>query len=182
MRFGISCAAAALLVTNAVQLAIADDAGVCRQGTGDEAIAACSRTLALNPKDAVAYNNRGSVYNEKGDYDSAISDLNQAIELDPKLALAYSNRGWAYEGKGDYDRAISDLNQAIELDPKNARPYNNRGEAYEARNDPDHAIADFEQALKLNPAEDDARRGRERVQALLAKRSNIGPQTNAPPR
>jgi tetratricopeptide (TPR) repeat protein len=65
---------------------------------------------------------------------------------------------------------------------KNARPYNNRGEAYEARNDPDHAIADFDQALKINPAEDDARRGRERVQAFLATRSNTEAQTNTSPR
>jgi tetratricopeptide (TPR) repeat protein len=145
----ILCAAAALLVTIAVQPAKTDDKSACNTGhDADEVIAACSRRLTLYPRDAVVYSNRGS----------------------------------AYTVKGDYDRAIADLDQAIRLDPKLARPYNNRGEAYEARNDPDHAIADFDQALKLNPAEDDARRGRERVQALLAKRSNNGAQTNAPPR
>jgi tetratricopeptide (TPR) repeat protein len=76
-----------------VQLAIADHAGVCGQGTGDEAIAACNRVLALNPKDAVAYSNRGWAYDSKGDYDRAISDLDQAIQHDPRLANAYGYRG-----------------------------------------------------------------------------------------
>jgi hypothetical protein len=44
----IWCAAAALLVTIAVQPATGDDMRVCVSGTGAEAIAACSRMLALN--------------------------------------------------------------------------------------------------------------------------------------
>jgi hypothetical protein len=36
--------------------------------------------------------------------------------------------------------------------------------------------------LKLDPSLADARWGRERVQALLAKRSDPGAQTNAPAR
>jgi tetratricopeptide (TPR) repeat protein len=277
----ILCAAAALLVAATVQPATADDRSACETGTGDEAIAACSRLLARNPKFAFAYINRGNAYNDegdydraiadyeqamrlnpnfanayngrgnayngRGDYDRAIADYNQAIRLDPKFAFAYSNRGNAYSAKGDYDQAIADYdqairrnptsaiayhgrgnarsnrgdydraiadyeqamrlnpkyaspyvgrsdiynrrgdydhaiadaNEAIRLDPRNAAAYNNRGEAYEAKNDPDHAIADFEKALKLNTSFADARRGRERVQVLLEKRSNPGGQTAA---
>jgi tetratricopeptide (TPR) repeat protein len=118
----------------------------------------------------------------KGDHDRAIADSNEAIRLDPKNAIAYGTRGEAYSRMGDYDHALSDFAHAIRLDPKNAVTYSTRGEAYEANNDPDHAIADFDQALKLDPSLADAQRGRERVQALLAKRSNPGAQTNAPPR
>jgi tetratricopeptide (TPR) repeat protein len=68
--------------------------------------------------------------------------------------------------------------------------YNNRGEAYEAKNDLDHAIADFDHALKLaetytgaiDPLLAKARQDFECVQALLAKRSDPGAQTDAPPR
>jgi hypothetical protein len=48
------------------------------------------------------------------------------------------------------------------------------------KNDLDHAIADFDQALKLDPSLADAQRGRERVQVLLAKRSNPGTEANTP--
>jgi Flp pilus assembly protein TadD len=242
----ILCAVAALLVT-AVQAATTNDRSICAQRAGDEAIAACTRLLAINPRSAVAYNNRGNVYYRKGDYDRAISDFHQAIRLDRRYTPAYVNRGLAYNDKGDYDqaivdyneairldprlantyinrgvvfvekgdydrgisdydqsirlnpksarvynnrgnaysrkrdyeRAIADYNQAIRLEPKNARVYNNRGEAYEAKNDLDHAVADFEQALNLDPSLEDARRGRERLQVLLAEQPNPGKQANA---
>ena len=116
------------------------------------------------------------------DYDRAIADLDQAIELDPKFAAAYNSRGDTYIHKGDYDRAIAEVNEAIRLGPKSAVAYITRGEAYEAKNDPDHAIADFDQALRLDPSLAKAREGRERVQVLLAKRSNPGAEANAPAR
>jgi tetratricopeptide (TPR) repeat protein len=57
-----------------------------RNGTVDEAIAACSRLLAADPKDALAYAGRGIAYNRKGNYDRAISDFDQAIR--PGFAFA----------------------------------------------------------------------------------------------
>jgi tetratricopeptide (TPR) repeat protein len=96
----------------------ADDIGTCKQPASDGAIAACTRILALNPQDVVAYFRRGSAYAFRHDYDRAITDLDQAIQLDPKLAVAYSSRGAAYSAKGDYDRAVSDYDRAIQIDPK----------------------------------------------------------------
>jgi hypothetical protein len=58
------CAAAALLVATAVPSAAADPAanlrGLCALQTGDEAIAACSRLIALYPNDAFLYAFRGN--------------------------------------------------------------------------------------------------------------------------
>jgi tetratricopeptide (TPR) repeat protein len=178
----ILCAVAALLVAIAVQPSAADDRSECQIWLSNEAIAACSRLLALNPNDADAYNGRGNAYNGEGHYDRAIADFDQAIRLDPKNANSYNDRGNSYSVKRDYDQAIADYDQAIRLNPKFAAAYCNRGQAYEAKNDPDHAIADFEQALKLDPSLADARQGRERAQVLLAKRSNPGTQTNTPAR
>ena len=59
------------------------------------AIADFSEAIRLNPKDAVAYNNRGVAYYAKSDLDRAIADFNEAIRLDPKDAIAYNNRGAA---------------------------------------------------------------------------------------
>ncbi|HEY4922688.1 MAG TPA: tetratricopeptide repeat protein [Xanthobacteraceae bacterium] len=146
----------------------------------DHAIADANEAIRLNAKEGAPffYVLRGLAYFGKGEYDRAISDYVQAIQLRPKLAPAYDVLSEAYNRKGDRDRdrAIAAANETIRLDPTFALAYCHRGEAYEAKNDPDHAIADFDQALKLNPSLVDARRDRERVQALLAKRSRA--QTN----
>jgi tetratricopeptide (TPR) repeat protein len=141
----ILCTAAALLVAAAIQPATADDRTVCVSGTGDEAIAACTRMLSLDRKNAASYYAIcGIAYHRKGKYDLAISDFDQVIRLDPKLAAnAYTSRGDAYGAKRDYGRAIADFDQAIRLDPKLAAAYIDRGWIYETINDPDNGIADF---------------------------------------
>ena len=117
----------------------------------DQAIAALTTAIRLDPNNAKSYMERGTVYADKGDFDRAIADHNQAIRLNPNYALAYTNRGNAYYFKGDYDRAIADFSSAIRLDPNNAADaYNNRGNVYYNKNDYDRAIADYTNAIRLN--------------------------------
>ena len=99
---------------------------------------------------AIAFNNRGTAYNDKGQYDRAIQDFDQAIRLDPNYALAFNNRGIAYDDKGQYDRAIQDYDQAIKLDPNYASLQQPR-HAYDDKGQYDRAIQDYDQAIKLDP-------------------------------
>jgi tetratricopeptide (TPR) repeat protein len=122
----------------------------------DRATSDCDQAIRLDPKFAIAFNNRGFTYSNKGAYDRAISDYDQAIRLDPKFASAFVNRGSAYDSRGEYDRAISDLDQAIRLDPKIANAFNNRGFAYKNKGEYDRAISDYDQAIRLNPEYADA--------------------------
>jgi tetratricopeptide (TPR) repeat protein len=80
------------LVAIAVRPAAADDRSVCYDWTNNEAIAACSRLLALNPRDAIAYNGGGNAYLYKDDFDRAISDYDQATRLYPTLTEARQGR------------------------------------------------------------------------------------------
>lgn len=105
----------------------------------------------LIAQDAVDYNNRGSEWNNKGEYDKAIADLNQALTLDPNLKNAYNNRAYARVKKGEYNKAIADCNEAIRLDPNYAMPYNNRAWAWINKGEYDKAIADCNEAIRLNP-------------------------------
>jgi tetratricopeptide (TPR) repeat protein len=110
----------------------AEDAGTCRNGSGNEAIAACSRTLKRNTKDASAYYNRGSAFSEKGEYDLAIADFDEAIRLGPNDASAYNARGLAYAGKAEYERAVADYDEALKLDQNLAAARQNRDRAQAA--------------------------------------------------
>ena len=45
--------------------------------------------IRLEPKSALAYNNRGVAWSVKKDYDRAIADFTEAIRLDPKMPIAF---------------------------------------------------------------------------------------------
>ncbi len=114
-------------------------------------IADYSKAIRLNPQFAVAYNNRGNVYSDKGVFDSAIADYSEAIRLDPLYSTAYNNRCVAYCAQARYDEAVTDADNAIHLNPQYANAYNNRGIAYSHRGELSNAIADYDQALHLYP-------------------------------
>jgi tetratricopeptide (TPR) repeat protein len=84
----------------------------------DLRIKGCTAIIQVNPKDAIAYHNRGEAYSLKGEVDRAISDYNKAIELNPNYAPAYNSRGRAYTSKGDYVHAVADVTKARELTPQ----------------------------------------------------------------
>ena len=116
-----------------------------------DAVAEYTQAIALDPKYAVAYNNRGAAYDDLGKYAEAIADCTQAITLDSKYAGAYNNRGNAYAKLGKYAEAIADYSQAITLDPKYAVAYSNRGVANNHLGKYAEAIADYDQAIALDP-------------------------------
>jgi tetratricopeptide (TPR) repeat protein len=66
---------------------------------------------------AIAYNNRGSAYDDKGVNDKAIKDFGKAIELNPKYDAPYFNRSHAYERKGRIAEAYGDMEKAVALEP-----------------------------------------------------------------
>jgi tetratricopeptide (TPR) repeat protein len=113
-------AASLVLVATA---ALADSKSDCSDSKDhDLRIKGCSALLQRNPKDVIAYNNRGDAYGLKGDLDRAISDYGKAIELNPNYAAAYNGRARAYTGKGDYVHAVADVTRASELTSK-PRPW-----------------------------------------------------------
>jgi len=82
-----------------------------------------NKAIELNPKDEVAYYNRGNTYRTLGNYQQAINDYNKAIELNPKDADAYCNRGVAYYALGNIDMAIQNLKMSAQLGLKRAQDY-----------------------------------------------------------
>jgi lipoprotein NlpI len=107
--------------------------------------------VKVTKENDVAYNNRGTIYYEKGEYDMAIADYNKAIEISPRYIEAYYNRAKVYNAKKQYDLAISDYSKAIEINPKLAEAYTNRGAIYKTMERYAFAICDYDKAIELNP-------------------------------
>jgi tetratricopeptide (TPR) repeat protein len=66
---------------------------------------------------AVAYNNRGSAYDDWGKTEPALQDFDQAIKLDPMFDAPYFNRSFIYERQSNYAKAIADMEKAVSLTP-----------------------------------------------------------------
>jgi len=112
----ITAAASLVLISTA---ALADDKSDCLDSKNhDLRIKSCSAMLERNPKDVLAYHNRGEAYELKGEVERAIADYTKAIVSDPNYAPAYERRGRAYVSKGDYVRAVDDVTRASELTRK----------------------------------------------------------------
>jgi tetratricopeptide (TPR) repeat protein len=121
------------------------------KGLRDEAFAEYSKTIELDPKDALAWNNRGLVLVGKGLREKAIADWSKAIELDPKCALAWNNRGHAYADLRQWDKALADHNKAVELKPDSASALLSRVRDYAGLGQWDKVIADCNKAIELDP-------------------------------
>jgi tetratricopeptide (TPR) repeat protein len=124
-----------------------------------------SQTIAL------AYNNRGVLFNTEGKqlleeaksnaakkqeainaFNRAISDFNNALRLNSKDTQAWSNKGLAYWRMGINDSAIIHLNNAVTIDPKYAIGWSNLGSVYFSINRIDEAIDAYEKAVTYNPS------------------------------
>jgi tetratricopeptide (TPR) repeat protein len=128
--------------------------GIEKEKTGDKqgAIADYTKAIELDPKFALAYNNRGFVRSALGDKQGAIADYTESIRFNnPELHIPYNNRGIAHADLGNTQAAIADYNKALEINPKYALAYNNRGSIRSNLGDKRAAIADYNKAIELDP-------------------------------
>jgi tetratricopeptide (TPR) repeat protein len=95
------------------------DGGNCSQ-----AIAAYTQALALNPKDAEAYNNRAYTYMRMQNYSAALKDLDQALSIRPDYVHALMNRGdiHNYYFEQDRKKAIADYDHILRIGGKSGEP------------------------------------------------------------
>ena len=85
-------------------------------GDYDNALHYYDMSILDEPEQAVAYNNRGLIWQERNQYDKAIKDYSKAIELDENEPLYYNNRADVYYEVGNYQEAVDDWHKVLELD------------------------------------------------------------------
>lgn len=120
------------------------------KGKLDEALIDFDRAIALSPKNALAYYNRGNVRFALRDVNGAIADYSEAIKFRDDFGLAYMNRGSAYSNLWRLDEAIADLDEAVRLEPKLSDAFYNRAIVHMKRGDRAKGMGDYEQMLKLD--------------------------------
>ena len=106
--------------------------------------------IRLDPKNVLAFDNRGSAWRAKKEYDKAIKDYDEAIRLDPDVALVFNNRGSAWNDKKDYDTAIKDFDEAIRLTPVRLRVLQS-SQRMEGQEGVQQGFKDYDEAIRLDP-------------------------------
>jgi tetratricopeptide (TPR) repeat protein len=86
----------------------------------------CNKAIKSNPKNSVAYFNRGNLNFKFGDYHNALKDYNRAIRLNPRYLNAYHSRAIAKEKLSYYNGAISDYNLILKIDSSDLLAYKNK--------------------------------------------------------
>ena len=76
-----------------------------------------TRSIEPDPRQAIAYSNRGNARRASGDLAGAMNDYGQALILDPRCALALLNRGIGYLQQGREADAQRDFDQCLKIDP-----------------------------------------------------------------
>jgi len=128
-----------------------------------------SRAIDLDHQYTNAYNNRGWLKDNLGQFAEAIKDYDQAIRLNPENAFYYNNRGNTKDSLGQYAEAIKDYDQAIRLDPEDAFAYNNRGWTKHNMGLLTEAMEDIEKALEINSNDGNAYHSRGIVKEKLGQ-------------
>ncbi|MBI3705208.1 MAG: tetratricopeptide repeat protein [Rhizobiales bacterium] len=115
---------ASLLLMTSLSFAIPasaqqNDKDVCFKGSGQQAIAACTRRISqVTGVDlGTVYHSRGYEYMMLREFDLAIADFTQSIRVDPSITNPYVNRCVCYRRKGDFAKAVADANSALRIDP-----------------------------------------------------------------
>lgn len=81
-----------------------------------EAFETYDKAIAVNPRCADCYNDRGLSLFYIGDPASALESFDKAIEIDPGFVRAYLSKGYVLTSAGRYKEAAAPLNKVKELD------------------------------------------------------------------
>lgn len=122
-----------------------------REGQFQEAAAAYTKLIQLDPDNAAAHAARGRAHCLAGSMQHGLSDYSRAIELDPADPESRAARAVLYLELEAWQVAESDLTCAIALAPIQPHLYLERARARYAQQNTSEAQHDLRRALQLDP-------------------------------
>ncbi|MBF0358895.1 MAG: tetratricopeptide repeat protein [Magnetococcales bacterium] len=117
----------------------------------NEALQWYKKSIAINPKNAVALSNMGAILRNQGELAEAVVSYQKAITIKPDFADAYSNLGNTLKDQGKLDEAVASIQKAIAINPGSAEFYYNLGTALQEQDKQEEAVANFQKAITIKP-------------------------------
>ena len=107
-------------------------------------------SISIDPNFSDAYETRGQVYYEQGNFDLANADYLKLIELNPGNIMGYMGVGRNAQAQYKHSEAISQFDRVIAMYPDYSSAFAFRGESYLAKNEYLKAIDDICRALEID--------------------------------
>jgi tetratricopeptide (TPR) repeat protein len=122
-----------------------------RNGMYDKAIQASDSAIQIDPKNTLAWCNKGNALYELGRYAESLQCFDEAIGIDKKYVDAWSNKGWLLFNTGSYEKAVQCFDNATEIDPSDALTWNGKGLSLYNLKKYEEAISAYNKSIELNP-------------------------------
>lgn len=119
-------------------------------GDASGAISSYEKAILLNPKNAEAYVNHGSIYYQDKKYEIAKKDFLQALKINPNQDFAANNMSLILLKEGKLKESLSFVEKALLKNPANPICLNNKGLVLLKMNKDNEAIELIERSLRLN--------------------------------
>jgi predicted O-linked N-acetylglucosamine transferase (SPINDLY family) len=120
-------------------------------GRFEEAVAALTHAVGLDPRSAEAHSNLGMALFKLGRYEQARLCQEKAIAFKPNFPTALTNLGNTLMHLRQFEQATAAHDRAIALKPDYADAYCNRGMVLLLQKSNEEADRNFDRALSLNP-------------------------------
>jgi tetratricopeptide (TPR) repeat protein len=88
--------------------------------SSDEALDYYVKAVKINPRAAMAYNNAGTLWIERGDWEKAQRCFEKARTMDAYLLEAKKNLAYVYREQGRTKDAVSLYQEVLKIDPNDA--------------------------------------------------------------
>lgn len=138
-----------------------------RSNSLDAAIELFDGAIRLEPANAAAHCNRGTVLLELNELQAALASYDRAVNLKADYAVAHANRGNVLRKLQRWDEALASYDRATAINPSHAEVHCNRGNVLKELNQLDAALCSYNEAIRLNPQLAEAYSNRGTVQRML---------------
>jgi tetratricopeptide (TPR) repeat protein len=139
--------------------------------TRSKAVDAYDRCVQLDPHNADALLNCGTIYYEDGNFEKAVDYFQRALAAQPKNALAHFNLGSVLEDLGKLEEARRYLRQAVLLEPNYCDAHYNLAFVCEKLAAFPEAREHWQTYIKLDPVGPWATLARQRITAVQTAKS-----------
>lgn len=128
-------------------------ADFARDGKTDDALAALTKTLEMQPDNGDAWLQVGSVYLDRQEPVAAVEAFERAKTLGHDSFQLHYLLAEAYGDSGNHEGASKELGRAVELDPSSAESFFRLGVALDNLENFEEAVKAYQKAIDLSPRE-----------------------------